>query len=43
MKLLRSTKSEISKDENAENAENMPDSETTEVILVHYNIINNNY
>ena len=43
VKLLGSTKSEISKDENAENGENVPDLETTEVILVHCNIFNNKY
>ena len=40
MKLLGSTKSKIAKDENGEN---VPDLEITEVVLVHCNIVNNNY
>ena len=40
MKLLGSTKSKITKDENGEN---MPLLEITEVILVHCNIANNDY
>ena len=40
IKLLRSSKSKITKDKNGEN---MPNLEITEVVLVHYNIINNNY
>ena len=36
MKLLGSTKNNIIKDKNGENA-------FTEVILVHYNIVNNDY
>ena len=40
MKILRSTKNKIIKDENGENE---PHLETTEVILVHCNIVNNNY
>ena len=40
MKLLGSTKSKITKNENGENAPNL---EITEVILVHFNIVNNNY
>ena len=36
MKLLRSTKSKITKDENGEN---MPCLEITEVMLVHCNIV----
>ena len=40
MKLLGSTKSKITKDENDEN---VPYLEITEVVLVHYNIANNNY
>ena len=40
MKLLRSTKSKIIIDENGEN---VPHLEITEVILVHCNIVNNNY
>ena len=39
MKLLRSTKSKIYKDENGENAAHL---EITEVVLVHCNIISNN-
>ena len=40
MKLLRSTKSKITNDENSEN---VPYLEITEVELIHYNVINNNY
>ena len=40
MKLLGSTKSKITK---AENGENVPNSESTEVVLVRCNIVNNNY
>ena len=40
MKLLGSTKNEIIKDENGEN---VPHFEVTEVILVHCNIVNNDY
>ena len=40
MKLLGSTKSKITKDENDEN---VPYLEITEVVLVHCNIVNNNY
>ena len=40
VKLLESIKSKITKDENCEN---MPHLELTEVILVHCNIVNNNY
>ena len=40
MKLLESTKSKIIKDENGEN---VPHLEITEVILVHCNIIYNDY
>ena len=40
MKLLGSTKSKITKDENGENLLHL---EITEVILVHCNIINNDY
>ena len=40
MKLLGSTKSKITKDENDEN---VPYLEITEVVLVHCNIANNNY
>ena len=38
MKLLRSTKSKISKDENGED---VPYSDFTEVVLIHYNVVNN--
>ena len=38
MKLHGNTKSKITKDENGEN---MPYLEITEVVLVHYNIVNN--
>ena len=40
MKLLRSTKSKITKDKNGENVSRL---ETTEVVLVHCNIFNNDY
>ena len=40
IKLLGSTKSEITKDENSDN---MSYSEITEVVLVHCNFINNDY
>ena len=40
MKLLGSTESKIARDENCEN---MPYLEITEVLLVYYNIVNNNY
>ena len=40
MKLLGSTKSKISKDENGEIMSHL---EITEVILVHFNIVNNDY
>ena len=40
MKLLGSTKSNITKDENGEN---VPHLEITEVVLVHCNIVNNDY
>ena len=40
MKLLGSTKSKISKDKNGEN---VPHLQITEVILVHFNMINNDY
>ena len=40
MKLLGSTKNKITKDKNGEN---VPHLEITEVILVHYNIVNNDY
>ena len=40
MKLLGSTKSKISKDENGQN---VPCVEITEVVLIHCNIVNNDY
>ena len=40
MKLLGSTKSKTTKNENGENVPNL---EVTEVVLVHCNIVNNNY
>ena len=40
MKLLRSNKSKITKDKNGENVPNL---ETTEVVLVYCNIVNNNF
>ena len=40
MKLLRSTKNKITKDKNGENVPNL---ENTEVVLVHCNIVNNDY
>ena len=40
MKLLGSNKSKITKDKNSENMSNL---EITEVVLVHCNIVNNNY
>ena len=40
MKLLGSTKSKINNDKNVEN---VPHLEITEVVLVHCNIVNNNY
>ena len=40
MKLLRSTEHKIIKDKNGEN---VPHLEITEVVLVHCNIVNNNY
>ena len=40
MKLLGSTKTKITKDNNGKN---MPYLEITEVVLVHCNIVNNNY
>ena len=39
-KLPGSTKSKITKDENGEN---VPHLEITEVVLIHCNIVNNNY
>ena len=40
MKLLGSTSNTIDKDENSEN---VPKLENAEVILVHYNLVNNSY
>ena len=40
MKLLGSTKSKITKDKNGEN---VPHLEITEEVLIHCNIVNNNY
>ena len=40
MKLLGCTKNKITKDKNAEN---VPRLEITEVVLVHRNIVTNNY
>ena len=40
MKLLRSTNSKINRDKNREN---VPYLEITEVVLVHCNIVNNDY
>ena len=42
MKLLGSTKSKITKEENGENLE-ITHLEITEVVLVHCNIVNNDY
>ena len=40
MKLFVSTESKVTKDKNGEN---VPHPEITEVILVHCNVVNNNY
>ena len=40
MKLLRSNKSKITKDENGEN---VPHLEVTEVVSIHCNTVNNDY
>ena len=40
MKLLGNTKSKINKDKNGEN---VPHLEITEVVLIHCNIVNNDY
>ena len=40
MKLLGGTVSKITKDKNGEN---VPHLETTELLLVHYNLVNNGY
>ena len=41
MKLLRITKSKITKDD--ENYKNVPRLEIAEVVLIHCNIVNNDY
>ena len=38
MKLLGSTESKITKDKNGEN---VPDLEVVELVLIHYNLVNN--
>ena len=40
MKVLGSTKSKITKDENYEN---VPDLEINEVVLIHCNVVDNSY
>ena len=40
MKLLRSTENKISKDKNGENVSHL---KITELVLVHWNIINTDY
>ena len=40
MKLIESTKSKIIKDKNGQN---IPHSESTEAVSIHYNIVNNDY
>ena len=40
MKLLGNTKNKITKNENSENVSHL---KLTEVVLVHYNIVNNDY
>ena len=40
MKLLESTKNKITKDQNSENVSHL---EITELVLVHYNTVNNSY
>ena len=40
MKLLGSTKSKITKDKDSEN---VPYVEITDVVLIHFNVVNNNY
>ena len=40
MKLLESTESKITKDKNGKN---VPHLEVTELVLVHYNVVNNDY
>ena len=43
MKLIGSTKSKITKDENGENGDNLPYLEITEVALIHCNVVTNSY
>ena len=43
MKLIGSTKSKTTKDENGENGDNLPYLEITEVALIHYNVVTNSY
>ena len=40
MKLLRITKSKMTKNENSEN---VPPTEITKVVLIHWNVVNNDY
>ena len=40
MKILENTENNITKDENGEN---VPHLKITEVVLVHYNIVSNDY
>ena len=40
MKLLGSNKSQVNKDKNGKN---LPNLEITEIVLVHYNIVNSDY
>ena len=40
MKLLRSTESKITKEKNSEN---VPHLEIVELVLIHCNLVNNNY
>ena len=40
MKLIGSTKSKITQNKNDEN---VPRLEITEVVLIHYNVVNNSY
>ena len=40
MKLLKTTKNKII---NNKNDDNVPHLETTEVVLIHYNVVNNDY
>ena len=43
MKLLRSTENKITEDENGENVPHLEIVVLTEVVLVHFNIVNNDY